>query len=914
MPIRIGKGSYKHALICGPMNGPDPKEFELEFFLENKFQRHQCPKCGRYYWTLGAWETCGEPPCEEYTFIGNSPCKRPLSLHEMREEYLSFFESEGHKRVNRYPIVARWRDDVFFTQASIYDFQPWVLNEVIEPPGNPLTISQTCVRFNDIDNVGKTGRHFTFFEMAAHHVFNKKGKEIYFKDGTVSLCHKFFTARLGVDPARIRYIEEWWEGGGNAGPCVEVIIDGVEVATLVFMMYRTGPEGMQPMSMTVVDTGYGMERMTWVSQGTPSAYEAVFGPVVEQLKQLAGVKMNRTVQEEYSKVAGMTNAKTAADVRRIREQTAARMGVSYEELMGIVSPLEDIYVICDHSRALAILLNDGVVPSNVREGYFARMLVRRALRSIRSLGIKVHLAEIVAMQIDFFIPIFPELQENKEDILNIVQVEEDRYFETLARGKQLVDRMTKDLKKGERITTEKLIELYDSHGLNPELVKEFASVPVEVPDDFYKQVAARHEKPEAAEVRKEEFPEGLPATRALYYEDVDMLEFEGKVVDVIQGGILLDQTAFYPEGGGQEWDLGTIDGHKVLKVVKVNSSVLHYIDGPVPRKGQVMRGKVDRDRRHRLMRHHTSAHIINGAARSMLGNHVWQAGAHKSETEGRLDITHYENLTNEQRDALEREVNRIILEDLKVRIQFMQRDEAERLHGYRLYQGGAVPGKVIRVVEILGLDAEACGGLHAKTTSFVGPIRIRKTKRIQDGIVRIEYSSGMAAVEDMQRDKNMVELLSERLNAPQEKVVDSAERLQQELRESGKRVEQLLTQHNQDVARSLLASAVPLAGGRLVVHQAREGEDAETISKALTANEGTLVIIGVADKNAKVLVSRSADLKVDCRALLKEMMKLVGGGGGGKPEYAQGGGGDPEKLPQALAQAPELARKALGSH
>ncbi|MDD1756489.1 MAG: alanine--tRNA ligase-related protein, partial [Methanomassiliicoccales archaeon] len=135
------------------MNGPDPKEFELKFFLDNGFQRHKCPKCGRHYWTLGAWETCGEPPCEEYTFIGNSPCSKALGLHEMREEYLSFFESEGHKRVKRYPIVARWRDDVFFTQASIYDFQPWVLNEVIEPPGNPLTISQTCVRFNDIDNV-----------------------------------------------------------------------------------------------------------------------------------------------------------------------------------------------------------------------------------------------------------------------------------------------------------------------------------------------------------------------------------------------------------------------------------------------------------------------------------------------------------------------------------------------------------------------------------------------------------------------------------------------------------------------------------------------------------------------------------------------------------------------------------------
>jgi len=258
--------------------------------------------------------------------------------------------------------------------------------------------------------------------------------------------------------------------------------------------------------------------------------------------------------------------------------------------------------------------------------------------------------------------------------------------------------------------------------------------------------------------------------------------------------------------------------------------------------------------------------------------------------------------------------NRVILADLKVKIQFMRRDEAESLHGYRLYQGGAVPGKVIRVVEILGLDAEACGGLHAKTTSFVGPIRIRRTKRIQDGIVRVEYSSGMAAIEDMQRDKTMVEALSERLNTPQEKVVEAAERLQQELRETGKKVDSLLTQHNEDVSRSLLERATLVDGVRLVVHQARPGEDAETISKALTTNPSTLVIIGVADKNAKVLVSRSPELKVDCRALLKEIMKLLGGGGGGKPEYAQGGGGDASKLPQALALAPEMARKALGSH
>ncbi|MDD1769464.1 MAG: alanine--tRNA ligase [Methanomassiliicoccales archaeon] len=890
----------------------DPAEFRLAFFLDNKSVRRKCPKCGRHFWSTGKWETCGEPPCEEYTFIGNSPMKRSLGLHEMREEFLSFFESHGHTRVSRYPMVARWRDDVFFTQASIYDFQPWVLNEVIEPPGNPLTISQTCVRFNDIDNVGKTGRHLTFFEMCAHHVFNKKGKEIYFKDRTVELCHEFFTKRLGVDSGRMRYVEEWWEGGGNAGPCLEVIIDGAEVATLVFMMYNVGPEGNKPMSMTVVDTGYGLERMTWVSQGSSSAYEAVFGPVLERLKKKASVNADSKVLEEYSKVAGMTNAKTAADVRSIREQTAARMGITYNQLMTIVSPLEDVYVICDHSRALALLLNDGVVPSNVREGYFARMLVRRALRSIRSLGVDIDLAEVVGDQIDYFAGIFPELVENKEDILSLVRVEVERYRETLVRGRQLVDRIVKELKKGEAISTEKLIELYDSHGLNPELVKEFSTIPVDVPDDFYKQVAARHEKPEPEEEKAAQaYPEHLPPTRLLYYEDVDMLQFEGKVLEVVQGGIILDRTCFYPEGGGQEWDLGTLDGHAIKKVIKVNSSVLHFIDGPAPKKGQVVKGIIQKERRERLMRHHTSAHIINGVARSMFGNHVWQAGAHKSEVEGRLDITHFENLTQAQRDELERKVNRVILDDLKIRIQFMQRDEAERLHGYRLYQGGAVPGKTIRVVEILGLDAEACGGLHCKSTGFVGSIRIRRTKRIQDGIVRIEYSSGMAAVEEMQRDKDVLEELSERLNVPTEKVVETSARLQSDLREQTRAVTDLTESRNRDLAKALLEKATCIGDVKLVVHRAEGPEEAETISKALTKNPNTLVVIGVAEKNAKMLVSRSEDLNVDCRVLLKEIMKLLGGGGGGKREYAQGGGGEIGKLAEALEKAPEIAKKEL---
>jgi alanyl-tRNA synthetase len=282
-------------------------EFDLAFFKENDFIRKVCPKCGRAFWSQGDHPSCGESPCEEYSFINNSPIKKPYSNHEMREEYLSFFEEHDHGRVRRYPIVARWRNDVFFTQASIYDFQPWVLNEVVEPPANPLVISQTCVRFNDIDNVGRTGRHYTFFEMLAHHAFNKPGKEIYFKDRTVELCHEFYTQRLGVDKTKMRYIEEWWEGGGNSGPCVEVILEGVELATLVFMQYRETPQGRLPMNMRVVDTGYGLERSTWISQGTPSAYEAVFGPVVKMIQNELGINPDQRILEEYSKVAGAMN-------------------------------------------------------------------------------------------------------------------------------------------------------------------------------------------------------------------------------------------------------------------------------------------------------------------------------------------------------------------------------------------------------------------------------------------------------------------------------------------------------------------------------------------------------------------------------------------------------------------------------
>ena len=215
----------------------DPGEYDLEFFRKNGFRRRSCPGCGAAFWTLGDHDRCQEAPCREYGFIGRPLFARSYGLREMREAYLGFFERRGHTRLRRYPTVARWRNDVFFTQASIYDFQPWVTSGATPPPANPLTISQPSLRFIDLEEVGRSGRHFTLFEMMAHHAFNRPDHEVYFKDRCAELCHELLTSELGADPRAITYKEEVWEGGGNLGPSLSVGASGLELATLVFMEY-----------------------------------------------------------------------------------------------------------------------------------------------------------------------------------------------------------------------------------------------------------------------------------------------------------------------------------------------------------------------------------------------------------------------------------------------------------------------------------------------------------------------------------------------------------------------------------------------------------------------------------------------------------------------------------------------------
>ncbi|UCE92264.1 MAG: alanine--tRNA ligase [Methanobacteriota archaeon] len=894
----------------------EPKDYELEFFKSNGFVRRQCAGCGKFFWTLGESDTCGEAPCVEYSFIGRPLFKEKQSIHEMRESFLSFLEGKDHERVARYPITARWRDDVFFTQASIYGFQPWVIDGVVDPPANPLGISQTCVRFNDIDNVGKTGSHFTMFEMMAHHVFNRRGKEIYWKDRTTELCHEFLTEVQGLNPKSVNYSEAWWEGGGNAGPCLEVLIGGVEVATLVFMAYATENGGQKPLETQVVDTGYGLERLTWMSQGTPSAYEAVFGDVLDELKKLSGTSVQERTLAEYAKVAGSMKIETAADVRALRADTASRLGMDADEFMRQIRPFESIYVVCDHTRALMFMLSDGIVPSNVRQGYFARLLVRRALREMSQLGMTSRLADIVSMQVEYFSKDFPDLKENKEGIIELVDVEQDKYDDTLVKGRGIVERLEESLREsGRGISDEDLIELYDSHGLNPDVVAEFAEGTVAVPDDFYRRVSARHVRAEDEEEVEAhvDLPEDLPPTKQMFYKDPYKYKLRAKVLAVKDDLVILDKSYFYAESGGQESDAGTMKDMKVVRADKVGNIVVHKVEGPM----QAVVGKqivsvVDERRRRRLQRHHTATHIVNGAARKVLGNHVWQTGAHKSEDVARLDITHYADITPEQLEQIERVANETVLAGIKVDSRFMVRTDAERRYGFRLYQGGAVPGKDIRVVKIDDFDVEACGGIHCKNTLEVGAISIAQTKRIQDGVVRLDFTSGMAAVERTMALSRTLSKASSMLMTTADGIVGAVARLQAENREQRKELETIKKGIVGETVGELVEKAPKIHGVSVVRHvQSEDMKHLVKLAKEIIAHPKTIAVLASDEAGAKMIVARSADVDVNCRPLLGDAMRLVGGSGGGKPDFAQGGGPDASRLEEAVDSVMSSLRKAL---
>jgi len=573
------------------MASVDPGVYRLEFFGEKGFQRREGKRCkGEYFWTLNPeYEEPQDAPCVDYWF-DKIPSRSPMTVGEARREFIRFFEEHGHTPVRPRPVVARWREDLYLTIASIVVFQPHVTSGLVPPPANPLVISQPSIRLEDIDNVGVTiGRHLTSFEMAAHHAFNYPDKQVYWKEETVRLAFEFFTERMGIPPEHIVFKESWWEGGGNAGPSFEVVVGGLELATLVFMMYKVEDGRYEEIPLKIVDTGYGVERLAWFTRKTPTAFHTIYGDLLPRYRRLLGLEEppERLLWAAF-RAAGRLDPEDPESLRSYFAEVASRAGLSVEEARDILTREARVYSVLDHAKTLALMLGDGIVPSNTGEGYLARLVLRRALRQLRLLGVEVDFAELVDMQIEYWGRDFPQLVENRDYILDATRWEVKRFEETLRKGESLVLKL---LKKKKTLTLDDLIRLYDSHGLPPEIVAEVAArrgVKVEVPHNFYSIVAARHKAPskvrkvgEKAALPEEvvEWARSLPPTRKLYYEDSYLREFASRVVAARGPYVVLEATAFYPTGGGQLHDTGVLRAggreYRVVRVEKVGDVVVH---------------------------------------------------------------------------------------------------------------------------------------------------------------------------------------------------------------------------------------------------------------------------------------------------------------------------------------------------
>ncbi len=888
------------------------KEFQLNFFKENGFIRKQCINCKRYFWTLNdELNTCQDAPCSDYEFIGRN--KEEISIDDVRSSFIEFFKKRGHTYIEPRPVLARWRDDIYLTIASIAVFQPFVTSGEVDPPANPLVMSQPCIRFKDLDFIGLTaGRHLTIFEMAAHHAFNSKEKYVYWKDETVAYCSELNKEVYKIDPYTVTYIEEFWEGGGNAGPCLEVASRGLEIATLVFMKYKIENGNYVDLPLFIVDTGYGMERYLWYLTGKPTVFHALYKENLEELFKKIGIRPDDELVLEHARLS-ILYAKEGIKARsKVISNIKSNLGIK-ENIEEIINKIELIYAILDHTKSIVFMLADGLVPSNSGEGYLGRLLIRNTLRHILNLNIDISLIDLINKQIEMWNK-FKNIIKSKDRIKEIIEIEEEKYQQLINNASLEISNLIKSKKSPGKISAEELVELYDSKGIHPDFVLKEAKkegIEVEIPPDFFSKVVEKHEKPTEKQ-QKMELPDvrGITPTYPLFYANPYLAEFEAKVIAIFKPNwIILDKTAFYPEGGGQIYDTGSLyigeEKLEVKRVFKKDGVILHEVnhvsDSMI---NKTVKGIVNFERRLNIMRHHTATHILLYSIRKVLGDHVWQAGASKEEDKARMDVTHYKKITKEEIRRIEDLANEIVFSKLPVKARYMERKEAEEKYGFKLYQGGVMGGRLIRVVSIGNLDHQACGGTHVNNTEEVGIIKIIKNEKIQDGVERFVFTAGKVALHKFREYEELIEAISENLESPKEKVLESVLKTVKEMKKGKKEIEKL----RKLLGESLSKLTEKIETKKINIHKyigkELNNDDLIAIGEAIIKNDPKAVALlgSLNEKVISVIMLGEEAVGNGYRAdeLIKIVAKEIKGGGGGGREFAQAGGTFKEGLNKAF--------------
>ena len=866
-----------------------------------------------------------------------------MTGNELRQKFLQYFAGKDHLILPSYPLVPDNDPSLLLIGAGMAPFKPFFTGKM-KPPHLRIATSQRCIRTGDIENVGRTARHHTFFEMLGNFSFGD-----YFKKEAIAWGWEFVTKELGLAPEKlwvtiytdddeafeiwnkdiglaperiIRMEDNFWEiGTGPCGPCSEIYVDlgeergcgkpecavgcncdrYLEIWNLVFTQFNRNDDGTYtPLEKKNIDTGAGLERIASVLQNKRSNFETdLLFPIIEHTMKVAGV--------EYGK--------------------QARTDVSLK-------------VIADHARSVTVMISDGILPSNEGRGYVLRRLLRRAVRHGRLLGIeKAFLADIVDVVAGIFQLPYPDIGEKRDYIKKIIQLEEARFGETLAQGTELLNQQIEALNAdgGDTLDGAVIFKLYDTFGFPWELTDEILSEQGLKLDKagFDKAMTEQRERARAA--RQEEaaavvIPDlsGLGTDKLrVDYSATAATVFgmfrEGRIVTETRDGeevaVILDVTPFYAEGGGQVGDIGVLTGP--LGKVEV-STTRKLPDGTVYHLGQVTEGflkqgdsvKIDLDgeRRAASARNHTATHLLQAALRQVLGTHVNQAGSYVGPDRLRFDFSHFSAMTPEEIATVEQKVNRAILTDTNVGTIETSQDMAKQMGAMALF--GEKYGEKVRVVVVGDISKELCGGTHVSSTGEIGQFKIIGESSVGAGLRRIEAVTGLAALEYANQREAILEQAAQLLKTRPEELVGRLELAQNQTRELEREIAALQKQLSQGIVQDLLQQVREVKGIRYVAAAVTAPDMDELRSIADRIRDGIaggVVVLGavVGDKvNFVAMAGKEAVARgIHAGNIVKEVSAATGGGGGGRPEMAQAGGKKPEKLAEALALVASILEK-----
>ncbi len=874
-----------------------------------------------------------------------------LTALEIRKTFLDYFQRHGHTIVPSCPLIPPGDPTLLFTNAGMVQFKRVFLGEEKRSYKRAASC-QKCLRaggkHNDLENVGQTIRHHTFFEMLGNFSFGD-----YFKEEAIAYAWELLTKefdlpkerlwitvfkdddeayeiwhkKIGVPTDRIVRMGEkdnFWAMGdtGPCGPCSEILIDlgeefgcgrsdcqvgcdcdrYLEIWNLVFMQYNRDSEGkLTPLPNPCIDTGMGLERITMVLQGVRSNYETdLFKPLLDLLSEMTGIPY----QHDHPKALPFR-------------------------------------VIADHSRAIAFVIADGILPSNEGRGYVLRRILRRAVRYGRLLGLKEpFLYKLAERVVDYMGEVYPELKGARPLISEITKREEERFLETLDFGLNLLNEEISKLKKEDKdiISGEVAFKLYDTYGFPIDIINDVAREMGLVVDmaGFEQAMAAQKERARAAKKAAAQALSGMDLytewtykgekTTFLGYEtlettsEITHLIKDGQEVDVVSvadmAELITKETPFYGEAGGQVGDKGVIVGPKGQAVVydtqRAGNLIVHLIkvtEGSLQRKEEV-RLTVDKDRRQATACNHTATHLLQAALRQVLGTHVRQAGSLVAPDRLRFDFTHFAALDEETLTKIERIVNQAIRDNQPVETQEMPLLEAIKAGAIAIFEEKYAD--IVRVVAIPGWSKELCGGTHVKRTGDIGYFKILSESSVAAGVRRIEAITAEAAVTYVQERERLLGQISQMLRVKPKDVVTKVEKLLTELKEAEKQIAALKASLAAKESEKLL-DAVKYIDNIAVLAKEVPGADAKTLREMGDKlrdklKSGVIVLGSRADGKAMLVAMVTKDLTNQIKAgeIIKQIAPLIGGGGGGRPDMAQAGGKQPERLPEALKAVYEI--------